>query len=271
MRAFGEFLNRISQDIEKIDHTRQRLTVEYDSLVGLISAIKVSRELNFLRRMRLKRLLRTSEDLAVQIGRLNKVHQLQLDLLQSRIVPGITLLEREIEESIGAYERSPADSIRYQILEMLRDRSRMLTMLHSTWATPNMRSNALPVDGEPDVKANFALDLSDRLNARLSAIDFERRRVQFAIRLRNAYFRVAEKIRLPGWSTVRGWVEPLLTDRRLEATGLVLRSNEDLLVRDYKLHAERMAIQEMRQRWLTRAHEWQLAFEKEARQDGLEQ
>jgi len=265
MRAFSEFLGRILQDIEKIEHTRQRLTTEYDSLVSVISLIKVSRELNFLRRIRLKRLLRSSEDLAVQIGKLNKVHQLQMDILQSRIRPGVGILEKEIEESTAAYEKFRLDSIRSHIIVLLRDRSRMLTILRLVWANDRMTTTMEPLDGEFEVKANLAFDLSDRLNARMSALDFERHRVQFAIRLRNAYYREAQHTRLPAWSAVRGWIVPWLMDRRLEVSGLFLRANEDLFVRDYKLRTERNAILELQQRWLVRAHEWQFAAEKEKR------
>ncbi len=263
IRAVGEFLNRISNDIEKIQHTRQRLTQEYDSLVGVISRIKVSRELNFLRRMRLKRLLRLSEETAVQIGRLNKVQQLQVDMLAQRVRPAIVLMENEIEERIASYRAGENDTLRAQIVLMLKERARMLHMLKPTYTQGRTTSRDTPGDGEYAMKADFALDLADRMNRRIDAIDFELGRVHFGLRLRNAYLRQSADENLPAWKTIRGWMDPWLTDRRLEFSGYDMRSGDDLLVREYKLRVERDAILEQRYLWHHRALVWQQAAESQ--------
>lgn len=264
VRAVGEFLNRISSDIEKIQHTRQRLTQEYDSLVGVISRIKVSRELDFLRRMRLKRLLRLSEEMAVQIGKLNTIHKLQMEMLVLRIRPAIVLMENEIEERMAWYRTKRNDTLRTPIILMLRERARMLRMLKPAPAYGRIAPQDIPADGEYAVRADFAQDLSDRLARRIESIDFELGRIQFALRLRNAYLREAENSALPPWKSVRGWMDPWLTDRSLELSGFQLRSGDDLLVREYKLRAERNAILEHRHRWQNRALTWQKAAEAES-------
>lgn len=263
VRAVGEFLNRVSNDIEKIKHTRQRLTQEYDSLVGVISRIKVSRELNFLRRMRLKRLLRLSEETAVQIGRLNKVQQLQMDMLAQRVRPAIALMENEIEERMASYHAGKNDTLRAQIILMLKERARMLHMLKPTYTPVRTTSRDISGDGEYAMKADFARDLADRMNRRIEAIDFELGRVHFGLRLRSVYLRMSEDENLPAWKMIRGWVDPWLTDRRLEFSGFFLRSGDDLLVREYKLRVERDAILEQRYLWHHRALVWQQAAESD--------
>lgn len=93
------FLEKSEQDISTLTQTRKLLQMNYDSLVFEIDGLKQSGEIGFFDRMRLKGLLKKSEDIAnqfVKIDNLIKAHEQANTQKRWNL---IELMEKEIADS----------------------------------------------------------------------------------------------------------------------------------------------------------------------------
>ena len=93
------FLEKSEQDISTLTQTRKLLQMNYDSLVFEIDGLKQSGEIGFFDRMRLKGLLKKSEDIAnqfVKIDNLIKAHEQANTQKRWNLME---LMEKEIADS----------------------------------------------------------------------------------------------------------------------------------------------------------------------------
>lgn len=254
-------LRRVLADIQRVQLTKDILSAEYDSLVAEVATIKVSRELGLFRRMKLKRLLRRSEDLSQQIAKLERVIHMHSAASQSRIKPAIVQLESQILAAVPRSSSVLPDSIRVRVAEWLWYRRSMIDfVLGSGGQRLGMSVSRLPVSGSEMEKANLAGDTADRLRRYERDLQFELDRIAFLLQLRAFFDRIERQASDPSWNLVRSWIDPGPVEARLALSGNTLRWRDNLSVRSYLLQVELQAARAAVKEWTFREAYWQEQF-----------
>ncbi len=93
------FLEKSEQDISTLTQTRRLLQMNYDSLVFEIDELKQSGEIGFFDRMRLKGLLKKSEDIANQFVKIDNLIKAHEEANTQKRWNLMELMEKEIADS----------------------------------------------------------------------------------------------------------------------------------------------------------------------------
>ncbi len=173
------FLEKSRQNITTLTQTRKLLAMNYDSLVFDIDLLKQSNDLGFFDRMRLKNMLKESEDIAQQFVKIDNMLKAHEQANHQKTVDMVQRMEREIQDSIRIlYSRlmPGSDSYRERLLKL----GRMLSEWNS-YHIFRMKKFSLPVteirivkDDAPEAlfqKSDYLLDQADRLSQYVEELD----------------------------------------------------------------------------------------------------
>lgn len=165
-------LGKARQEMERLVGSRRVLAAQYDSMIVDVIDLKQRKDLGFFEKIRLKNLLKESEDLAQQLVSMDRVVAGKRAEHQSRIDQLLVLMDGEIRDAL--YELEHPSEIKAKAhtrqLEM-RLQSMMFEKLEfqSIWTDPlvlNLQTVRVSRDDDAETisqKADFLKDQEDKL------------------------------------------------------------------------------------------------------------
>lgn len=176
VNEYQKTLDRQYTELVSLQHEKTKLVQDYDSSVYQISQIKQGKEQGFFDRVKLKNLLKESEDLSRRIIQVDRQIMSRQESIRNVIDKMIPLMEIDIMETIKALEKLSGEdrsAISNRLQAMISEK-----MEYQSYLAEPLRAQLKDVryqrSDDPELlmhKSDFLLDQADKLQRYVALLD----------------------------------------------------------------------------------------------------